>query len=71
MTETAIDIIETMLESALEDTDDSNIRFKLRTALQLLVVIEEQQEAGREALKDVEIQDDVRENLRELGYLDQ
>jgi len=70
MGETTIGTIETLLESAIEETDDSDISFKIRSALQLLMVVEEQHVAARDALEEVEIEDEVRADLRDLGYLD-
>lgn len=70
MGETTIGTIETLLESAIEETDDSDISFKLRSALQLLMVVEEQHVAAREAIEEAEVEDEVRHNLQQLGYLD-
>jgi ABC-type lipoprotein release transport system permease subunit len=70
MSETTTDTIRAILHSVVEEVDDSELGFKLRSALQLLDVIEEQYEGARETLEDAELEDDVRENLRELGYLD-
>lgn len=69
MSETPIETTQTMLESLVEETDDSEVHFKLRTALQLLDIAEEQYDAGRRALAEVELDQDTRENLEELGYL--
>lgn len=70
MAETTIGTIETLLESAIEETDDSDISFKIRSALQLLMVVEEQHVAARDALEEADIDDEVRADLRDLGYLD-
>jgi len=70
MGETTIGTIETLLEGAIEETDDSDISFKIRSALQLLMVVEEQHVAARDALEEAEIDDEVRAGLRDLGYLD-
>ena len=70
MSETTTDTIRAILQSVVDEVDDSEFGFKLRSALQLLDVIEEQHEGARETLEDAELEDEVRENLRELGYLD-
>lgn len=44
--------------------------FKLRSALQLLTVIEAQQADIRAVLAEADLPTEVRENLSELGYLD-
>jgi hypothetical protein len=67
MSETTLDTIRTVLESLLEEADDSEVRYKLRTALQLL-------EVHRNDLTHIdEVADsdeELTERLRELGYLD-
>jgi hypothetical protein len=70
MTETPVDTIRQLLESSMGETDDTEVRFKLRTALQLLDAVDRHQEMTSEALEAVEIEASVRENLRELGYMD-
>jgi hypothetical protein len=70
VTETTIDTIRQLLESSVEATDDTEVRFKLRTALQLLDAVDRHQKMTSEALAAVEIEASVRENLRELGYMD-
>lgn len=70
MTGTPLETIETMLSSAVEETTDPEVQFKLRTALQLLVVVEEQQERAQQALSEVDLPEAVHESLTDLGYLD-
>ena len=59
-----------LIDGVLQDTDDDEHRFKLRTALQLLELIQEQHEAADRALADSDLGDQSRENLQELGYLE-
>lgn len=70
MSETTIGTIETLLSNAIEETTDPDVAFKLRQALQLVFIVEERHVEVRETLSDVELDEDVRENLDELGYLD-
>jgi len=70
MTETTIDTIRTLLESAVAEADDSEVQLKLRTALQLLAVIDREHDVASEALANAEIDPGVREDLHELGYVD-
>jgi hypothetical protein len=70
MDPTDIGTIETLLESSIEQTDDPEIKYKLRQALQLLVFVEEHHVEARQVLTDAEISGDVRENLADLGYID-
>ncbi|WP_152042370.1 hypothetical protein [Salinigranum salinum] len=70
MSKAHISTVRRMLESVLEEATDPEITFKLRTALQLLVLIEEQQAGARSALAKADLDAELRENLRDLGYLD-
>lgn len=70
MSETTLGTIETMLESAMAETENPEVSFTLRQALQLLYIVEERHVSVREELDAAEIDEDVRANLRELGYLD-
>ena len=68
--ETTTDTMAALLESALERTEDSEVHFKLRTALQLVDVLEAQHEQARETLEEADIDSELRERLRELGYVE-
>jgi hypothetical protein len=70
MEEDLFEHIDTMLESVQEEVTDSDLTFKIRTARQSLVAIEEQYTAGQEALEKADINDGTLESLRQLGYLD-
>ena len=70
MSELAIDTIDNLLESSIEETNDAEIRFKLRTARQLLAVLRNDQEQVAQTLEEVELTEESRQQLRELGYLD-
>jgi hypothetical protein len=59
-----------LIDGVLQDTDDDEHRFKLRTALQLLEMIQEQHDVADQALADSELNEETRENLRGLGYLE-
>ncbi|MFA1611561.1 hypothetical protein [Halobellus rubicundus] len=69
MPKATTDTIATLLESAIEETDDSEVHYKLRTALQLLDVVERRQESAIDLLTDEEFDGELRERLEELGYL--
>ena len=70
MAETVVDTTRALLDGVLAETDDAEVHFKLRTALQLLDVVEVQHEAAREALAHADLDEAIRADLRELGYLD-
>ncbi|ELZ97003.1 hypothetical protein C440_04478 [Haloferax mucosum ATCC BAA-1512] len=66
-----IDNIETLLEGVLEETEDSEVHFKIRTALQFLSALRVQHQDDLEIVEDdEEIETDVFENLREMGYIE-
>jgi hypothetical protein len=70
MEEDLFEHIDTMLKSVQEDVTDSELTFKLRTARQALVALEEQYTAGQEAFERADIDEETLESLRQLGYLD-
>ena len=69
MGETTYETIETMLAAVLEETEDPDVHYKLRTALQLLVFLEDDHERALEALEDADLDEELRERLARLGYL--
>ena len=69
MTDT-VDTIRALLNGAIDETEDSETHFKLRSALQLLAVVEERDDRLRRDLGNVELPEETTERLRELGYLD-
>jgi len=71
MSDTPAGTIETLLEGVLEETSDANVHFKLRTALQLLSVIQEREQMTEDLLEESEIDGEVRQRLQELGYLNE
>jgi hypothetical protein len=71
MADTPVGTIETLLESVLEETSDENVHFKLRTALQLLSVIQKREQMTEELLEETEMDGEVRQRLQDLGYLNE
>ncbi|MDQ2074114.1 hypothetical protein ACODNH_23470 [Haloarcula sp. NS06] len=68
MAETTLATMDELLEGALDDVDDPEVRYKLRSARQLLQVVQQRQDIMDEAI-DTAIEDEaVLENLRDLGY---
>lgn len=66
-----VDSIETLLEGVLEETDDSEVHFKIRTALQFLSALRAQHQDELELIENSgEIDSDVFENLRKMGYVE-
>ncbi|MFB6250697.1 MAG: hypothetical protein ABEI27_03250 [Halobellus sp.] len=61
--------IATLPESSIAATDDAEVDYKLRTALQLLDVVETREERAIDRLADGTFDDDLRERRGDLGYL--
>ena len=70
MSGTTIETIDTLLGSVEKSVEDPNLGFKLRTARQLLLVIDEREAAGQEALHEADLDPETRDRLRDLGYLE-
>jgi hypothetical protein len=67
MPDETIETIRTLLESALDDVDDDDVSYRLRTALQLL---DFQQNQIDRLTMAAEQDEDLQERLDALGYLD-
>lgn len=70
MEQKLFEYIDEMLENVQEEVTDSDLRFKIRTARQTLIVLEDQHTTAQDALKKSDISDKTLESLRQLGYLD-
>lgn len=55
MTETTLATIDELLETACDDADDPDIRYKLRSARQLVQVLQQRPESLIETLDDQEL----------------
>lgn len=67
---TTVQTIDELLQGVQEELDDPELSFKVRTARQLVLVLKERQEAGRQAIERADLDPSVKEDLRELGYLE-
>ena len=70
MTETVLDTIDELLAGATDDVDDPETHYKLRSARQLLVVVKQRYDEFDEAVHDAVDDEEVMQNLRDLGYLE-
>lgn len=69
MPSTAIDTIETLLDPLLYETEDPEVRFKIRTILSLLSVVKAQNDIARTALSASDVPDELQDDLINLGYI--
>lgn len=70
MGETTLDAIDELLQGVLEETDDPDTRYKLNSARQLVEVVRSRHTNLDEAIHDAVDDQEVLDNLVELGYLD-
>ena len=70
MGETTVETIDELLAGAIADTEDGDVHYKLRNARQLLDVVRARHEQLDEAIDEADVDSEVLENLRELGYVE-
>jgi hypothetical protein len=63
MPEAAITTIGELLEDSIEEADDPELRFKLRTSLQLLDVVRDRHDRTVETVTDVDPEDRIQSGL--------
>ncbi|MYL17485.1 hypothetical protein GLW36_12630 [Halorubrum terrestre] len=68
MEEGTLDTIDKLLEGALDEVDGTEARYKIKSAQQLLHVLQQRHDDLDIAVEDVSDQDII-DNLRDLGYL--
>ncbi|MDB9234900.1 hypothetical protein [Halorubrum ezzemoulense] len=69
MTVDVLMTIEELLEQVQEDIENPDTSYKLRTARQLLSIFEQRNEDLSVAISEAVSDDELRERLRDLGYL--
>lgn len=70
MDDSLFDTVTSLLESVIDETDDTEVHFKLRTALQLLVVLRTRHADAMETLEEADLDAELRDRLRDLGYVE-
>jgi len=70
MARTVADTVDSILERVEGRVEDPDLAFDVRTARQLVVLLGEELDLAHEAIDDADIDEDLREDLRDLGYLD-
>jgi predicted solute-binding protein len=70
MERTTLETIDELLQGAVEDTEDSEVNYRLRTARQLLEVIRMEYEEIDDIIAESEVDDEVLADLRDLGYIE-
>lgn len=70
MVKSTLETIDDLLEGAIAETSDSEVHYKLRNARQLLSVVEERRESLDDLVEESVEDQELLENLRDLGYLE-
>ena len=70
MAEMTLNTIDELLEGAFDDVNDPDVRYKLRSARQLLQVVQQRHETLDEAIDDAISDEQIMSNLRDLGYIE-
>jgi len=69
MAKTTLDTLDELLEGAFDDVDDPDVRYKLRSARQLVQVIQQRHDTLDEAINDALDDEEMMGRLRDLGYI--
>jgi hypothetical protein len=69
MYDSSLDTIQQLVNGAIQEEDDSEINFRLRTASQLVDAVEYHEEDLSETLENADLDDEVEDTLSEMGYI--
>ena len=69
MHDSSLDTIQQLVNGAIEEEDDSEINFRLRTASQLVDAVERHEENLSETLDNASLDHEVEDKLSEMGYI--
>jgi hypothetical protein len=70
MVREALDTVDEILEGAMNDIDDSDGLYKIRSARQLLELAKQRHRDHDEAIEEIISDDEVLDDLRDLGYVE-
>ncbi|WP_311174175.1 hypothetical protein [Halobellus ordinarius] len=70
MSENPLSTIKQLVDSATEETDNGEIRFKIRTASQLIDAVQYHNEDLLEKIEDADLDNELEKQLRDMGYLE-
>jgi len=69
MPRSTLETLDDLLLGAEEDIDNSDVVYKLRSARQLIEVLKQRQDDQDDAIEDAISDEEVLDNLRDLGYI--
>jgi len=70
MSDSPLGTIKKLVDACIEETDDTGVHYKLRTASQLVDVIQYHNDDLLETLENADTDDELEERLREMGYME-
>jgi len=70
MPSATLDTIEELLQSVQDDVNDSETVYKIRNARQLVQVLKQKHDDLDKAIDETITDEEILENLRELGYFE-
>lgn len=71
MGQTTLDTIDELLEGVIDETDDSEIHYKLRKARQLAEVVKQRhRDLADEGITNEVDDEEILNDLRDLGYIE-
>jgi hypothetical protein len=71
MGQTTLDTIDELLEGVIDETDDSEIHYKLRKARQLVEVVKQRhRDLADEGITNEVDDEEILNDLRDLGYIE-
>ena len=70
MAGTTLDTIDELLAGAMDDVDDSEVAYGIRSARQLLAVVRKRHDDLDEAIEEAVDDRELTGTLRDLGYLE-
>lgn len=71
MGQTTLDTIDELLEGVIDETDDSEIHYKLRKARQLVEIVKQcHRDLADEGITNEVDDEEILNDLRDLGYIE-
>lgn len=69
MAKTTLDTLDELLEGAIDDVSDPDVPYKIRSARQLVQVLQQRHDTLDEAISDAVDDETIISNLHDLGYV--
>ena len=70
MPSSTVGTIKQLVDASIEETDNSEVRYKLRTASQLVDVLQHNNEDLSEMLENADSDAELKQKLRDMGYME-